>query len=270
MGQDENITISPIAQDTADRFSELQVRFPKEPGAVQVFLPERAFCDQGEILAPSGDALRPSLWEGWGGGVLGYREEGPLGVAVTAQAVAREDAVAFQLRFSNRTDRTLTNIRAVVRNCVRNISGFPFMDLQHAYYSSELKLCSFAATNRLRASRPGQLPSCALRVRGVTNKIEDATEGTNPSYVRDLSREVADLGMVLLGSQDRKRVLTVVWKPCRFVCVDANNLSFHADPHFPDLAPGEAATAEGMLFFQMGPVPVMFRRAAAWAVGRAT
>lgn len=86
-----------------------------------------------------------------------------------------------------------------------------------------------------------------------TNGLE---ETTGPGSVRigwRGGRSIADLPVVVVVSHDTSRQIAMTWFMQTFnLTGNAERPCMHADPHFPDLVPGEGATVRGALLFHEG------------------
>ena len=66
---------------------------------------------------------------------------------------------------------------------------------------------------------------------------------------------MADLPVAVVVSNDAERLVAMTWFDDTLSMVgNPRHPCFHADPKFPDLAPGEQASIRGKLIFFNGPL----------------
>lgn len=146
---------------------------------------------------------------------------------------AGANAVDLELRLENGTPQPLTSITLQTCAFLRAIKEF-------AEYTRDNKFVHVAGAGWKLMTEAMELP-----------------ESDAPYRVgwRTRGKRVADLPVVLTVSKVRERYLAFTWGTATLSMVsNANHPCVHADPQFPDLEPGAAATIRGRLAFLEGAI----------------
>jgi hypothetical protein len=180
-------------------------------------------------------------------GVWQYEAEVPA-VRVKGTLGFEEEAVAMSLSVTNRLAEPLSDLGAQI--CLQLAAAPMFRDLtrEHVFFFSEGKPVRFADLEK----RDGYWSLRAV-VKGQARRPEDQP-GPHPGWMANVSKVVADDGVICVTSPDGAWTLGTLWERARHVFNNpgAGLACIHSDPVFPEIAPGETATVRGWIMIVKG------------------
>jgi hypothetical protein len=212
---------------------------PPWPSQEYVWLdfPEAIFTDAGLLFLSAVNPSFPTLftdlprvaWREENGG-LRYSRRLPNGVRISgALAPDGDHVVTMTLRLENGSEHPLTDIRLQTCTYLRAIKEF----------------AAFTSGNKhIHLPRDEWLPLEEARQAPETGTYRQGFRGTGPA--------VADLPLIVTLSGDGERLLAMTWyEDTLSLGGNPQHPCMHADPGFPDLAPGQRASICGeFIFFQ--------------------
>lgn len=216
---------------------------PPWPSADYIWLdfPEAIFSDQGLLylshVNPNYPLLFPDLpripWREIPNGVA-FERQLPNGVRFGGRVVKTDSTtVGLELHIENGSPQPLTNIR--LQTC--------------AYLRAIREFADFTNDNKF-VHLPGR------GWQSLRKSIETrASEGRYALGFRGSGLPGADLPVIAALSSRGQRFVTMTWfKDTLSLIGNSKHPCFHADPGFPDLAPGNYASIEGTIFFFEGTI----------------
>lgn len=222
-----------------------QIAWVSPPWASQDYIwldfPEAIFTSQGLLylshinppIKTVFHGLRQVPWKEAPGGIT-FERTLPNGVAFGGSVTRGDDAtVDLELHLRNGTEKELARITLQTCAFLRAIEEF-------ADYSQANKFVHVPNDGWIA------IDEAARRAGGSeTYRVGWRTSG----------QPVADLPVAVVVSNDAERLVAMTWLDDTLSMVgNPRHPCFHADPKFPDLAPGEQASIRGKLIFFDGPL----------------
>jgi len=200
--------------------------------------PEGVFTDQGTLYLSHVNPSFPKLFDDppavpWQpvGKAIQYERAFPSGVVMRGRIVRdSETTVAMELSLSNGSQRPMTGITLQTCLFLRAAAEFNRLTLENKYVHIPRRgwLPYTLATMQARAEG-----SCKLGWRG--------------------GRPLADLPLIACLSSQAPHLVAMTWDNDTLSLVgNPHHPCMHADPCFPDLAPGQEHTIRGHLLFHEG------------------
>lgn len=215
---------------------------PSWPSQDYIWLdfPEAIFTDRGLIYLSHVNPAAPAIYDSWPkvpwesvDGGIAFERELPDGVAFGGKVIKDSDtSVALELHLKNGSPEPLRKITLQTCAFLRAIKEF-------AEYTRDNKFVHI----------PGKgwqsYPEAA-----------DAAEGEGRFGVGWRSHNgKADLPVMVTTSVEAERLVAMTWYDDTLSMVsNGNHPCMHADPHFPDLEPGENRIIRGSLMFFEGSI----------------
>ena len=207
---------------------------PLFPDYIWLDFPEAIFCDSGLIFLshvnPGIPSMYPDLpkidWQVFSGGIR-FERMLPNGVKFGgALRLKNELTVIFDL-------------------FIRNDGKVPLKNIT-------LQTCAYLKDTAEFAERTHENKFVHHREKGWMDFNEAIQEKATGRFRLGWSSgpQVADLPVIVTLSSDRKRLVAMTWYDDTFSLIqNPNHPCMHADPFFPNLAPGQEHRIEGALIF---------------------
>lgn len=215
---------------------------PSWPSQDYIWLdfPEAIFTDRGLLYLSHVNPDAPAVYENWPAIPWQKEDEGisferelPDGV-VFGGKVSRgsETTVDLELHIRNGSEQPLRNI--TLQTCAFLRAAKEFAD-----YTRDNKFVHVPGKGWLSYPEAAEAP---------------ADQGAYGVGWRSHNRK-ADLPVMVTTSNEAERLVAMTWFDATLSMVsNGNHPCMHADPHFPDLEPGETHTIHGSLIFFEGPL----------------
>lgn len=212
---------------------------------IRIDLPETGGTPDRRVSFAPVLGMPPVHWKSDGAGGWMHETETPALKAV-GKLHFEDDSVVMSLTITNRTDKPLKDFGVAV--CLQLASAPPFRDLtrEHVFFFADGKPVSFHEMEK----RDGYT---SLRALTKTNAKREKP-GPHPGFFANISRIIADDGVVCITSPDGAWTLGTLWENARHVFNNpgASLACIHSDPIFPEIAPGETQTAHGWMVILKG------------------
>jgi hypothetical protein len=212
---------------------------------IRIDLPETAGTVDRRVSFAPVLGMPPVHWKSDGAGGWTHETETPALKAV-GKLHFEDDTVVMSLAITNRMDKPLKDFGAAI--CLQLASAPLFRDLtrQRVFFFADGKPVSFHEMEK----RDGYTSLRALTKTGA--KREEP--GPHPGMFANISRIIADDGVVCITSPDGEWTLGTLWENARHVFNNpgATLACIHSDPIFPEIAPAETQTARGWMVILKG------------------
>lgn len=190
------------------------------------------------------------------------------GVSVLGTAKVRnQERIDLTMRITNASRSALTLPKALYCNHYASLTGFPqhvrqpdvpFDNFHRTYVVSDgqVKALSEMPTRNPQATRKGAI------VRGCPQN--EARFAKNAGGFIEAGIDAAIAGIT---SRDAKRSLIVAWSPGKSLLSNAYIPCLHADPYYGEIAPGDSATAKGVILLTNRPIETVMKELIREGVG---
>ncbi len=227
-------------------------------GAVVLRLPETLNTGHGLLYIDHERADMPPLFAGpseveWvedDEGGLGYAIELPNGITYGGRLIPREDRVELEFVVRNESGAD-TFVSA--QFCLVLSDSAEFCDREYE------RTFVHTADGWVRAAEGDRGPMdpqwCLYRLEGGP-----APEQQPDPTLWGISTEVPDIGLIAVMAPDGDRVLGYAWERPGFLMNNARIPCIHADPVWPPVPNGEAATVRGVVYFLEGGLDALLER----------